>query len=154
VADRVVIGVGNPERGDDSAGLTVAARLAGRLPPDVRLVRCRGTDPASLIDAWRGASLAVLVDAMVSAAEPGTVARFDAGAGAIPAGSRLVSTHALGAQAAIELARALGALPERLTVIGVEGASFEPGARMSPPVGRGVLDAVRAVLDEVAPEVV
>ncbi len=145
----VVIGVGNPERGDDGVGWEVVSRLEGVLPPGVRTVRTSGADPASLMEAWRGAGSAVLVDAMVSGVEPGTVARFDAGAAPLPSGTRLVSTHALGAQAAIELARALEALPGRLCVIGVEAASFEPGSGLSRAVAEGAAAAANAVLDEI-----
>jgi hydrogenase maturation protease len=91
---------------------------------------------------------------MISGCRPGTVARFDAVAGPLPGGTRLVSTHALGAQAALELARALDALPDRLIVIGVEGVFFEPGEPLHPSVWHGVSDAVRAVLEELAVEVV
>ncbi len=44
------------------------------------------------------------------------------------------STHALGLGEAIELARALGRLPGRLLVYGVEGADFGTGEGLSPAV--------------------
>lgn len=145
----VVIGVGNPDRGDDGVGPEVLARLAGRLPGGVRLVRLAGADPAGIIDAWSGAGRAVLVDAMVSGTAPGTIARFDAAAGPLPAGVRLASTHALGAETAVEIARALGRLPDRLVVYGVEGEAFAVGAGLSPTVAAAVPATVQRVLEEV-----
>ena len=48
------------------------------------------------------------------------------------------STHALGVAEAIELGRALGRLPRRLLVFGIEGGSFDAGAGLSPEVERAV----------------
>ena len=92
-----MIGVGNPDRGDDAVGPEVVAHLEGRVPPGVRLATTSGSDPATVMELWRGASRAILVDAMVSGAPAGTVERFDAAAAPLPHNVRLVSTHALGA---------------------------------------------------------
>ena len=59
----VVIGVGNEFRRDDGAGPAVVARLRDLAPPGVRLVITDG-EPTRLIDAWAGAALAVVVDAV------------------------------------------------------------------------------------------
>ena len=133
----MVIGVGNAWRGDDAAGLAVARRRRGR----VQAVE-HERDGAGLIEAWTGAGHVVLVDAAASGATPGTVQRFDAGAGPLPARALRSSTHAFGVADAVELARALGRLPERLEVIAIEGADFSAGAGLSPAVGRAVEDIV------------
>jgi hydrogenase maturation protease len=149
VGEVVVIGVGNPDRGDDGVGPEVLARLEGRVPGGVRLVRLAGADPAGIIDAWLGAGRVVLVDAMVSGAVPGTISRFDAAAAPLPAGVRLASTHVLGAETAVEMARALGRLPARLVVYGVEGDTFTVGAGLSPAVALALSAATDRVLEEV-----
>ena len=46
------------------------------------------------------------------------------------------STHALGLADAVELARSLGRLPQRVVVYGIEGAAFEFGNGLS-AAGRG-----------------
>ena len=56
-------------------------------------------------------------------------------------------THAFGLAETIELARALDRLPARLLVYGIEGACFEAGDELSPPV-RAAVDAVREELRE------
>jgi hydrogenase maturation protease len=145
----VVIGVGNPDRGDDGVGPEVLAHLAGRVPGRVRLVHLAGADPAAIMDAWSGWERAVLVDAMVSGAAPGTVSRFDAAVGPLPAEVRLASTHVLGAEAAVEMARALGRLPARLVVYGVEGAAFGAGSGLTPAVAAAVAAATERILEEV-----
>ena len=146
----VVIGVGNPDRGDDGVGPEVVGRLEGRVPAGVGLVRLAAADPAGIIEAWSGAGRVVLVDAMVSGAVPGTIIRFDASAAPLPAGVRLASTHVLGAETAVEMARALGRLPGRLVVYGVEGEAFSVGAGLSPAVAAALPAATDRVLAEVA----
>ena len=67
----VVVGIGNPHRRDDGVGPAVAARVAARRLPGVRVIDC-AAEPAALLEAWAGAPLAVLVDA-VSGGVPGRV---------------------------------------------------------------------------------
>jgi hydrogenase maturation protease len=144
----VVIGVGNAYRGDDGAGLATAERLAGLVPAGVTVVPCE-QEPSRLVDAWQGASAAVVVDAVASGAEPGTVHRFDAAAEALPTRVFRSSTHAFGVGEAIELARALGKLPERVVVYGIEGAAFAAGEGLTAPVASAVGTVVEAVVADV-----
>jgi hydrogenase maturation protease len=139
------IGIGNPLRGDDAAGLLVAARLRELAPPGLRVIELEG-EPIDLIEAFDGADSVLVADAVSSDGEPGTVHRFDAGAAPLPARLAGPSTHALGLLEAVELARALGRLPERLAVLGIEGARFEAGSRPLPEVQR----AATALADEIA----
>jgi hydrogenase maturation protease len=139
------VGIGNPMRGDDAAGLLVAARLRELSPPGLRVAELEG-EPVDLIEAFGEAEVVLVADAVSSGAEPGTLHRFDAGAAPLPALLAGPSTHALGLAEAVELARALGRLPERLTVLGIEGARFEPGSR---PLAEVCL-AAAALADEIA----
>ena len=125
----MVIGVGNRWAGDDGAGLAVARRLGGR--------ELEG-DPSALIDLWAEADDAVVVDAAASGAPPGTIRRFDARSGPLPARCLRSSTHAFGVADAIELARALGRLPARLDVYAIEGERFASGEGLSAAVRRSV----------------
>jgi len=147
----VVIGIGNPDRGDDGAGPAVTALLRQRLPAaqSVSVVDSDG-DPARLIDAWDGAGLAVVIDAVHShAAPPGHVHRVTVDAAADPAAAFAAggpSTHGLGPGDAIALAAALDRLPGSLAVFGIEGDQFGFGDDLSAAVARSVLQ----VADEVA----
>lgn len=143
----LVIGVGNAYRRDDGVGLAVAARLRGRVPAGVRVVDCE-QEPSRLIDAWQGAQSALVVDAVESEAAPGTLHRFDAAAGPLPAGVFRSSTHAFGVGDAVELARVLGRLPGRVVVYGIEGGEFAAGEGLSVPVRAAVEPAAQAVLDD------
>jgi hydrogenase maturation protease len=139
-----VIGVGNPWRGDDAAGLAVARLVRERADPRLHVVEHEG-EATALLDLWAGADDVVVVDAASSGAPPGAVHRIDPVSEPIPAGLFSVSSHVLGVADAVELARAVGRLPARLTVYGIEGADFSLGARMAPQV---VL-AAREVADEI-----
>jgi hydrogenase maturation protease len=66
------------------------------------------------------------------------VHRFDARAEALPAGRFGGSTHAFGLAEAIELARALDELPQRLVIYAIEGKAFESGAALSPEAAAAV----------------
>ncbi|XVQ81904.1 hydrogenase maturation protease [Microbispora siamensis] len=141
MGESVVIGLGSDLRGDDAAGLEVARLLRGTLPPSVAVVESSG-DPAALVEAWSGAALAIVVDAVSSGAPPGTVHRPVRSV--LPAGWRCAGSHSLGLADAVELGRALGRLPDELVVTGIEGGDFTPGAPMTPPV----LAAVRRTADD------
>ena len=133
----LLIGVGNPDRGDDAIGPLVARAVRELAPPAVEVRELEG-EGSAIFFALGDAQTVVIVDASRSGAPPGTVERIDAWEAALPASSSETSTHAFGLAAAIELARALGALPPRCILYGVEGASFRAGEALSPPVGRAI----------------
>ncbi len=145
----VVIGVGNEFRRDDGAGPAVIARLQGLAPPGVRLVVTDG-EPTRLIDAWTGADLAVVVDAVrADPPEPGRIHRFVVDRpGAGP--GRAASSHGLGFDDAIRLAVALDRMPGRLIVHAIEAADLCQGPGLTPPVAAAVGTVARAVLDDLA----
>lgn len=147
----IVIGIGNADRGDDGAGRAVARRLAGRLPSGVELLEHDG-EATGLLAALEGATLAIFVDASASGRPPGTVQRFDVAAGPLPAGAFGLSTHGFGLVEAVELARALDALPARCVVYAIEGSSFESGAALSPAAAAAVETVADRIPDELIRE--
>jgi len=150
VTRRLVIGVGNLERGDDAAGRIALERLRGRVAADVELIEASG-EVTTLLAAIQGATAAYLIDACTSGAAPGTVYRLDTAASPWQRALRSCSTHGLGVAEALELARALGTLPGHCIVYAIEGASFELGAPVSDPV-RAQIDAlVTRLAAEIAP---
>jgi hydrogenase maturation protease len=144
----LVIGVGNAYRRDDGVGLVVARRLRAEVPERVA-VREESGEGAALMAAWEGADTVLIIDAVHSGAAPGTVQRLDAGERAIPADLFHFSTHAVSVADAVELARALGQLPPRLVVYGIEGRDFEAGVGLSPEVEEAARQVVGLVLEEV-----
>jgi len=151
VTRTVVIGIGNQLRGDDAAGVAVADRLRPRVPPGVEVVSCN-EEPSRLMEAWEGADSVVLVDTVSSGAAPGTLHRFEAGEEPVPAHAFRSSTHAIGIGETIELARALGRLPRRVRVYGVEAGGFATGASLTPDVEAAVAVLVHDVLADLEEE--
>jgi len=141
-----VIGIGNPLRGDDAAGLLVARHVRERRVPAVEVIELEG-EPVGLLEAWEGAEAAIVVDAVRAGAAPGTVHVLDAGSTPLPPGVASASTHAMGLGDAIELARSLGRLPTELILVGIEATSFGVGAAPSPAVAAAVEPAAEAVIE-------
>ena len=110
----------------------------------------REGEPTGLIDAWEGAGAVWLVDAVSSGAQPGTVHRHDASSVSLPAALFDTSTHHMGLAEAVELARALGRLPQTTIVYGIEGANFDTGETLSSAVEAAAARVADAVRGEVA----
>jgi hydrogenase maturation protease len=123
----------------------VIDRLTGRLAAGVRLVESAG-DVTHLLDAWRDASRAVVIDAVVSGDEPGTVHRLDARSG-IPSSWRSPSSHLLGLVEALELGAVLDAVPADTVVFGIEAAEIDTGSEMTGPVEAATLRVADEVLE-------
>ncbi|MEZ5727107.1 MAG: hydrogenase maturation protease [Burkholderiaceae bacterium] len=127
----LVIGIGEPMRGDDAFGRRVAQALAAMNDARVDVVECRGAADA-LLELFEGRDRVVIVDACRSGEMPGTMTRFDATTGPLPAVLDAASTHGFGLAAGIELARSLGRLPRACIVLAVVGEDFGVGRRLSP----------------------
>jgi hydrogenase maturation protease len=143
----LVLGVGNPERGDDAAGPLVASTLV-TLPGVV--ARSVSGDPSTILTEplWDTADRVVLIDTVRTGRRPGTVHRW--------AGERLLEhlpatgggTHDLGVATTLHLAAALDRLPEDLVVIGIEGACFDIGHPPSRPVRHAITVVCAALARE------
>jgi hydrogenase maturation protease len=151
VREVLVVGIGNPDRGDDGIGLLVVRQLAGRLPSDlarhVTIVERTG-DALALIDDWAGHDAVILVDAAAPDSAPGSIHRIDLLEDELPIDISLSSTHAFGVADAVGLARTLGLLPRHVIVYAIEGATFDHGA----PVSRKVAAALNEVVTRIAGE--
>ena len=146
----IVIGVGNPDRGDDGAGRQVAQALKGTLSREVAIVHSAG-ELTQVLSQLQTADAAILVDASSSGAAAGTVRRFDVVAKPLPRELFAVSTHGVGVADAIELARVLGDLPAICIVYAIEGQQFDAGSPLSAPVAAAlpqVVERVRAELEQ------
>lgn len=131
--------------GDDAAGPVVIDRLAQRVPPSVELVESVG-DATHLLETWRDAGLAVVVDAVVSGGAAGSIKRVD-GIGGFPSAWRSASTHLVGLAEAIDLGDAVGVLPGTMVIYGIEIDRVEPGVALSPAIDQAVDDVVASILD-------
>lgn len=141
----LIVGVGSPDSGDDSVGPVVARALERLAPAGVDVLVHE--DPTDLTLLWRGRAVAVIVDAVRSGDPPGTVRTMtvsaDAGSEAPWPSSRPHGTHDFGIAWAVELARALDALPDLLHLVGIEGVAFGKGE----PITAAVRSAIPAAIE-------
>ncbi|MBI4327505.1 MAG: hydrogenase maturation protease [Chloroflexi bacterium] len=144
----LVIGLGNDLRGDDAVGRLLARRLKTEAGSAFRVLEASG-EGASLMEAWQGTDAVILIDAVQSGAEPGTIHRLDAHAQPLPGRFFHYSTHAFNVAEAVELARALGQLPPQLVVYGIEGGNFAAGTGLSPEVALAAAEVERRVRREI-----
>jgi len=144
----LVLGLGNPDRGDDAVGVIIAQSLCGKLPSAVPSL-VRRADLLGSIDDWACFDTLVCVDAAAPTGRPGHIHRLDLCGKALPAEISLTSSHALSLGEAIELARALGLAPPRIIVYAIEGCCFEPGAALTPAVAAVVPAVAKRIVAEV-----
>ena len=137
----VLIGIGNSYRRDDGVGPAVAESIAAQGYPGLR-VYSGVAEPTAILDAWNGATLAVVIDATVGM-PPGRVqtARLDDLSEPVA-----VSSHDLSLRQTWELGRALDSAPDQVVVVTVGVADVGHGMGLSPAVSAALPEAVRAVL--------
>ena len=146
-ASILVIGIGNPDRGDDAIGLIAARQIRSQNGTPHDVIEHTG-DGAGLIELWEAAGRVIVIDAMRSAAIPGTIERFDATRQSLPATLFPNSTHTFSLYEAIEVSRALQRFPGQLIVYGIEGENFAVGAGLSPAVQFALEEVVQRVRQE------
>ncbi len=145
----LVIGVGNEWRGDDAVGRLAARALLAKELPGVAIIEHSG-DGANLMETWDGAAAVILIDAAAAGGTPGTIYRLDAHQDSIPAEWFGASSHLLGVGAAVELARALGQLPPRFVIFGIEGSSFAINTGLSSAVAASLPALGERVIQEIS----
>jgi hydrogenase maturation protease len=140
----LIIGIGNELRGDDAAGIIAARNLKTKEINNANIIESDG-DGAKLIESWQSYDNVIIIDAFSIGSEPGKIHVMDAGRQKLPKESLAHSSHLFGAADAVETARALNKLPERMTIYGIEGKSYD--------LGSGISDEVSKAIDEVAVQI-
>lgn len=129
----IVVGIGNPNRGDDAIGLIVADQIKDKVPQTVKVRKCYG-DMAELIEVFEDYNTVLLVDAIqTNSKEPGYIHKFDDKIKTYSA-QCLTSTHGLDLGQALELAKNLNSMPDNLLIYGIEAENFDHGAGLSSSV--------------------
>ena len=139
-----IIGIGSPF-GDDAVGLE-AARILSESPPPCCEVIAADRPGATLVELLDGADAVILIDAVQSNAQPGTIHELDLDR-LRPGALRFVSSHDLDVVAAVELARKLDRAPAQGRVFGMEVARAE-SPRIS-ALSHEIQAAMRQVIDRV-----
>jgi hydrogenase maturation protease len=148
----LVLGIGNILWADEGFGVRAVETLHRQyaLPDHVEILD-GGTQGLYLVQHVQAADNLLVFDAVDYGRAPGDmlVVRGDD----VPrfTGAKAMSLHQTGFQDVLSAADLLGALPRRLTLIGVQPADLETwGGPLSGPVRARLDDAVRLGLDELA----
>jgi hydrogenase maturation protease len=146
-----VIGCGNPDAGDDAAGL-LAVRAARARLEDVRGVEVVEAGPGfALLELLDGAHSAIVVDAVRSGRgvrTPGSLIRLTIRDGErLPVAGSTLSSHGLALGDIVALAAELG-MTSHVVILGVESKDVRAGRPLSPPVARALPSLVDAIVSE------
>jgi len=144
----LVIGLGNPLRGDDGVGVRVAQMLAEQtLPLDVEVVD-GGTQGLGIVNLMEGRQRVILVDAADVGRSPGRFVRFTLDEARLLGDDRQLSVHAAGLRDALLLAQSLKMLPDEVVIFGVQPANLAWDNALSSQVEVILPDLVAAILAE------
>jgi hydrogenase maturation protease len=133
-ATTLVLGLGNTIMADDGVGPCVIEYVArqGQLPSDVELLD-GGTLGLDLLPRLEGVQRLIIVDAVEIGQAPGTLVRLS-GEDVSSALDTKLSPHQMGLKDLLAVARLLGHLPDEVVLLGVQPASIEMAAELSPQV--------------------
>jgi hydrogenase maturation protease len=138
----LVAGVGNVLRADDGFGPAVAARLTD-LPAGVEVVETGIGGIALLQEILDGCDGLIVVDAVDRGAAPGTVFVIEP---EIQQPAHVPDVHLANPNRVLMMAKAMGALPRRVVIIGCQPAEVdELGEQLTEKVERAVALAAAKV---------
>ena len=145
---RVIVGcVGNVLRGDDGFGPAVAERLSD-LPEGAEVIETGIGGIALLQELMAGCDGLVLIDAVDRGEKPGTLFVIEP---EVPDGEHVSDLHLANPERVLTMAKAMGALPKRLLIVGCQPAETdELDERLSPAVTGAVPEAEAKVRDTVS----
>ena len=148
----LVLGLGNPLRGDDAIGPRVVEELTRRGLPEGVTALDGGTGGLDLLQVLEGWKRVVVIDAADGGREPGQFVRFTPDQVRLAQAADRFSLHHTGLSEVLALADALGrALPE-MVIFGVQPAEVGWREGLSPAV-EAVLPALTdAVFEEIKGE--
>jgi hydrogenase maturation protease len=147
-AETLVLALGNPLRGDDGVGAAVVAWLE-KQPADEAVTLVDGGTPgletALLLQDCRRA---IIVDAAEMGLAPGGWRRFEPDEASLGEGDLRSTLHSAGLAEALTLGAALGILPDKMSIYGIqpEAIGWEPG--LSAAVEAAVPAVAAAILNE------
>jgi hydrogenase maturation protease len=148
----LVLGIGQSLRGDDAAGLDAVRLWQETHPQTAERVRVEVSElpGLGLLDLLTGADAAILVDAVKTEAEAGTVIRVgpEELASFTPDAQ---SAHGWGVAETLQLGRSLypSLAQVRVMLFGIVGKDFGMGAALSPQVRDALANAVEQIEAEV-----
>ncbi|MBC7228749.1 MAG: hydrogenase maturation protease, partial [Thermoflexales bacterium] len=143
----LILGLGNPLRGDDGVGPRVVAELLRRgLPAGMEAVD-GGTGGLDLLHLMEGWDRVVIVDAAELGRRPGEFLRFTPEDVHLVGSLVSLSSHSAGLADALALARALGRPLPEIVIYGVQPERMDWEEGLSPAVEAALPRLVEEILD-------
>lgn len=137
-APTLIIGIGNPSRGDDALGPLAIERLEAMRPAGVELLTDFQLQVEHALD-LRDRQQVYFVDASVGCAEPYALEPVG------PGEDRSISSHVLSPRAVLEVYRRLFGAPPAAQVLAIRGYAFELGEGLSAGAARNLEAALAAL---------
>jgi hydrogenase maturation protease len=151
-AATLILGLGNPLRGDDGVGPRVVEELARRDLPEGVTVLDGGTGGLDLLRVLERWKRVVIVDAADMGKEPGQYTRFTPDQVRLAGASSTFSLHNAGLSGVLALADALDLELPEMVVFGVQPAEIGWKEGLSLPVETTLSALADAVLEELKGE--
>jgi hydrogenase maturation protease len=146
----LVVGLGNPNLGDDGVGWKVAEEVKGQLSPTKPVdVICLSLGGVSLMEHLIGYGCAILIDAFALEEPIGSILILKLSDLPNYSAFHTASGHETPLQTAISLGRSMGAeLPTDVMVVGVATKHVSVFSKeLSPPIRQAVPQAARFVME-------
>ncbi len=143
----IIIGIGNIFRRDDGVGIEIARQLQARNTGATVLEH--SGEGAGLMSAWDGHDAVIVIDAVNSGEQPGTIWRLEAHRESIPSKFFNYSSHDFSLAEAVEMSRTLGTLPPFFVIYGIEGADFSMGEGLTAAVNHAIPSVIEKIMEDI-----
>jgi hydrogenase maturation protease len=142
-----IIAVGNNFYGDDGIGSEILSVLDGMPEFNSCQLIDSATDALGFIDHFNDADHIIIIDAAKMGEIPGTVKAFSANDALLNIQMDHLSIHGISLAETFEIARAIGAMPNSITIIGIEPESFSITEGLSETVTKSIPQAVSRIIE-------
>ena len=146
----IVVGLGNPILGDDGVGWKIAEAVRQQLPADASVdVSFLSLGGISLMEHLIGYDRAILIDAVTSDQELGSVIVSDLKEISDYSAFHIASAHDTSLQKALKLGKSIGAtLPTEVKVVGISTSHvYDFSESLTPAVAKAVSKATKIVIN-------
>ena len=146
----LIIGLGNPIRGDDGVGWKIANELSALIDPDSEVeIDYVALGGLSLMERMLGYERVILIDSMETGQNPaGTVSVFPLAELKTPFAGHSASAHDASLMTALQAAQSIGAeVPARVDVVAIEAKNvYDFSEQLSREIAEAVPVAVQEAL--------
>ncbi|MFC2011827.1 hydrogenase maturation protease [Chloroflexota bacterium] len=142
------MGVGNILLSDEGVGVHVVREMEGHnIPEDVELFD-GGTASVDLLNVLANRRKVIIVDAVKTDSEPGTLYRFTPND--IKVEQQIHSSlHQIGLLETLQMTKHLNCEPDEVVILGIEPKNLSWGMKLSPEVAEVVPRVIELVLEEI-----